>query len=330
MSSNASAAQSAPAAKPILQGPKRQHFLPKFYLEGFADDDGMVAVFDRSEKEIRIQHPINTGVIGHFYTYTDDQGRQRFELEQWLSEYEGKASSTIKKLVAKEEITPDERAEMAIFIALAGFRTPDIVDSLKQANASFIDRFAKMQFQNSTQVAEQMRGKPDAPASEEELQKQAQEMVDFVQGGQYKITTDHRWAVGVAISQALNIAPILAGRDWDVLHSNNDKKSFVTSDAPVVLSTVAPRPPSIWGVGFGNSDALVIFPLTAATALVIYGNDGGFRHLPANAEQIRHFNLMVADRCQRFVIGRDAALVKSLTEFLKLVDKKWAPKMQAS
>ena len=28
------AAAAAPAAKPLLTGPKRQHFLPRFYLEG--------------------------------------------------------------------------------------------------------------------------------------------------------------------------------------------------------------------------------------------------------------------------------------------------------
>lgn len=38
-----------PAAKPLLNGPKRQHYLPKFYLEGFTRD-GMVAVFDRDTK----------------------------------------------------------------------------------------------------------------------------------------------------------------------------------------------------------------------------------------------------------------------------------------
>ena len=78
----------APAAKPLLTGPKRQHFLPRFYLEGFTKD-GKVAVFDRDKNEVRTQQPVNTGVIGHFYTMEDAGGHQRFELEQMLSEFEG-------------------------------------------------------------------------------------------------------------------------------------------------------------------------------------------------------------------------------------------------
>jgi hypothetical protein len=70
-------------AKQALTGAKRQHFLHKFYLEGFTKD-GMVAVFDRESNEVRIQNPINTGVIGHFYTLEDAEGRKRFELELGL------------------------------------------------------------------------------------------------------------------------------------------------------------------------------------------------------------------------------------------------------
>lgn len=71
---------------PQLTGPKRQHFLPKFYFEGFAKD-GMIALFDRELNEIRVQAPVNTCVVGHFYTLEDAEGRKRFELEELLSKW---------------------------------------------------------------------------------------------------------------------------------------------------------------------------------------------------------------------------------------------------
>ena len=318
------------SAAPLLQGPKRQHFLPKFYLEGFANNDGCVAVYDREKKEVRVQQPINTGVIGHFYTFTDELGRQRFELEQMLSEFEGKASLVIPKLVAKVGITDDERSNLAIFVALAGFRTPDIVDSIKQVSSDISRRFAKMQFANTSRAMEVMRGKPGSPTSEDELRKEAQDLVDFVKSEQYTLETDHSWAVNMGIRQALAIAPVLAGRDWVVLHRDNDIKSFVTSDAPVILTTVAPRDQSgFWGgIGFANSDALVMFPLCGSTALLIHGDTGTLTNRCVGTDQIRAFNLSIAERCQRFVIGRDSALVGSLSQRLGLDNKQWAPKMQ--
>ncbi len=316
-----------PATKPLLNGPKRQHFLPKFYLEGFTKN-GMVAVFDRELNEIRVQQPLNTGVIGHFYTMEDAEGRKRFELEQLLSEYEAKASPVIRKLASKEEISADERANMAIFVALASVRTPDIVDSVKAFNSSLIEDMTKRMFADVEEVKERMRGKPDAPLTEEELEAKARDLVDFAQSGQYEIKTSHKWAVGMAIKMAFNIAPILAGRDWTVVHRDNEKKSFVTTDAPVLLTTVVPRTNSFWGIGFGNTDALVLFPLTETCILAMYGNNGGLEYRTAGIEQIRHTNLALADHCQRFVVGRDEALVRSLTDHLCLANKKWQPKMQ--
>lgn len=129
---------------------------------------------------------------------------------------------------------------------------------------------------------------------------------------------------------AFNVAPLLAGRDWVVVHSDSDKKSFVTTDAPVVLTTVERRAPSPWGIGFGNADAMVVFVLTQSCALVLLGREGNLEHRAVGTEQIRRCNLAVADGCQRFVIGRDEALVSSIANFLGLSGKKWQPKMRRS
>ncbi len=322
-------AVAAHGAKPLLSGPKRQHFLPKFYLEGFANRDGMIAVFDRESKEIRVQQPVNTCVIGHFYTIVDEAGRRRFELEQLLSEYEGKASLVIKKLSSTEEINADERTDLAIFVALAAFRTPDIVDSLKAFNSDLVGDMCKRIFVDVEQVKAQMRSKRNAPSAEE-LEAEARELVEFAQSGQYEVATSHTWAVGVAMKMAFIIAPILAGRDWAVVHRDNERKSFVTTDAPVLLTTVAQRDNSFWGIGFGSTDALVLFPLTETCILLLYGSGGDLKHRTAGAEPMRHVNLALADRCQRFVIGRYYALVRSLTDRLCLASKKWQPKMQRS
>jgi hypothetical protein len=319
----------AKAVNPLLSGPKRQHFLPEFYLKGFTKND-MIAVFDREMNEIRIQQPVNTCVIGHFYTMEDASGRKRFELEQLLSEYEDKASLVIKKLAAREIINADERANLAIFVALAAFRTPDIVDSLKAFNSNLIGDMAKRMFVDVEEVKARMRGKPGTLPTEVELDAEARELVEYVQNGQYNVKTNHRWAVGMAMELAFNIAPILAGRDWVVVHRDNENKSFVTTDAPVLLTTVAPRENGFWGIGFGNTDALVLFPLNESCILTMYGNDGDLKHRTIGVEQIRHTNLAIADRCQRFVVGRDEALVRSLTDKLCLASKKWQPKMQST
>lgn len=289
-------------------------------------------MYDREEDEVRIQQPVNTGVVGHFYTMEDAQGRRRFELEQLLSEYEGKAKPVIDKLAAREPIDAEQRTDLAIFIALGAMRTPDVVDSLKAFNAGMVADAMKSMFANVDDVAARLRDRPDsADKFDEAVVAEAKLMVEMAQNGSVQVKTKHQWAVGQAIRLGLEIAPIFAGRDWVVLHRDNEKKSFITTDAPVLLTTVAPRLNNFWaGVGYGNADALVFFPLKDSCLLAMSGNEGDMRHDEVGTEQVRRLNLALAARCRRFVVGRDEALVRSLARTTGLATSKWRPKMQRS
>jgi hypothetical protein len=313
---------------PPTTRPKRQHFLPKFYLDGFCVD-GKLAVYDRTNGLIRVAQPLNTGVIGHFYTLTDADGNQRFEIEKMLSEWESAASPIIAKLAAKELLTDDERSDLAIFVALAGFRTPEMADSLKQMNSSVVDDCAKFMFSSVKQAKALMQASKGNTISDTQLEIEAQALVNFVQSGNYQITTKHSWAVMTALKLAFKIAPILDSRQWLVLHRQNNKKSFVTTDAPLLLGTDEIRPPSIWGIGFANPDAIITFSLTQSCALVMGGDNRGLQHREIDGELIRKINRGIASGCQRFVIGRDVALIKSVTDSLGLGSTKWQPKMQS-
>jgi hypothetical protein len=122
-SNESTAAASLATAKPLLTGPKRQHFLPRFYLENFSAN-GLIAVYDR---------------------------------EQCLSEYEGKAKPVIDKLAAREAINGDERTDLAIFIALAAMRTPDVVDSLQAFNADMVTDIMMGTFHDMDEVVARLR-----------------------------------------------------------------------------------------------------------------------------------------------------------------------------
>lgn len=222
--------------KPLLVGPKRQHYLPRFYLEGFSSN-GLVAVYDRAEDEVRLQAPLNTAVIGHFYTMTDAEGRQRFEVEQMLGDFEGRASPVISKLSEGQEITQQERDDLSMFIALGSMRTPSTVDSIKAVSSSMAGEIAKSVFSSAERVAEQMRAMGiHKGASDEQLLVEAQQQIEFFRSGNYEITTNQQFAMGIAIQTASDLAPLFSARDWYVLHPDKPAKSFVTTDAPLVLS----------------------------------------------------------------------------------------------
>lgn len=324
---NQEAAAAALATRaPMLQGPKRQHFLPRFYLEGFCRD-GLVAVFDRDQNEVRRQQPINTAVIGHFYTQEDEEGRRRFELEAALSEVEGKAKPVIDKLVAQQGVSDEERGDLALFMALACMRTPDMVNSVQALNGQILAHTAKIVFHDEERLFERLRiREKEVQASDEALREMAAKMVGAAQNEELRFETDQKWAVQMAMRMAIRAAPYVAARHWRVVHRDSDKLSFITTDAPVYLNTTSSEP-SPYGVGLGSADAFISFPLSQSCVLQAWGDGGTLEHKTGARDYIRRANLALGEHCQRFVLGRDEALVRSIATKLGLAQKRWQSKL---
>ena len=315
---------------PKLSGPKKQHVVPRFYLEGFCRD-GLLNVYDRHKNEFRIQTPNSTGAITHYYTFTDAEGRRRYDLEHLMCEYEGKAAQIIRKLSAKEQLTDEERSDMAIFVAIMGFRTPDQIDSLKAANGEMVKRITQMIFGSEKLATIAVKQNPkNVGLSEDEIEQQAKQLCEFVQRNQFTVETDHQWALGKSMNMFAKVADILVRRDWVVMHRDSEKRSFITSDAPLILTLMQQRQNTFYGIGYASSDAMVVFPLTQASILVMYGFDGSFTHGLMTEANMKDTNRLIAERCQRFVMGRDEKLVRSLVEYVKLDKTSWQPKIKVS
>src|ERR1041384_1076630 len=106
-----------------MSNPKRHHYLPQFYLEGFTRN-GMLCVFDREKNEYRNQRPKDTAVIRHLYTWTDESGEKHYDLEQMLSLVEGRAKLVIQAIEKGANPSPLQRCHLAWFLALLACRVP--------------------------------------------------------------------------------------------------------------------------------------------------------------------------------------------------------------
>jgi hypothetical protein len=72
--------------------PTQQHFLPVFYLKGFADPNTPTGqkpytwVFPFAESRWRKRSPNNVAAESGFYNFTDDHGKTNQAFEQFLSQ----------------------------------------------------------------------------------------------------------------------------------------------------------------------------------------------------------------------------------------------------
>jgi hypothetical protein len=108
---------------PLLDGPAQQHYLSRFYLEGFAQDR-RVAVYDRTTDVVDTVTPKKAAAIEHFYTFIDESDRQRFELEALFGIIESRAGTALKSAVCRSPLSFEDREYLALFIAMHAIRTP--------------------------------------------------------------------------------------------------------------------------------------------------------------------------------------------------------------
>lgn len=100
--------------------PKRQHYVPQFYLRGFVGKKDQLFVIDRRTKEPFRTAPKNVAGETHF-NRIEVKGMDPNAVEKVLSEFEGEAAPALERVktacsLAKEE---DRAAFISLMAALA-------------------------------------------------------------------------------------------------------------------------------------------------------------------------------------------------------------------
>src|SRR4051794_33537687 len=119
--------------------PKRHHYLPQFYLDGFTRG-GLLWLFDRKKNEFRKQTPINTAVESGFYTIRTMDGSNSDAVEETLAMIEGAVKPAIDRLDAGAPISDEDRGWTATFIATLFLRTPGFRRNHDAAHESMMKR----------------------------------------------------------------------------------------------------------------------------------------------------------------------------------------------
>jgi len=281
-----------------MNRPRRHHFVPRFYLDGFcADDARTLAVYDRVRNMYRAQHPTELAHRRDYYAYEDEQGELVFDIEVGLGQVETAAALAIRRVDGGEELTADDRLVLATYTAFQFARTP--------AYAAWIAAFRK----NWTDEARQMlEGTiPEAP--------------------------DPRVGRGAALGEMLRHAPrfaeVFLRLNWTIWRRESERSSFVTTDSPVSLVQAGQREANIYqGTGILSPDAITVLPLSQATALAMSGIGDRVGNRPLTRDQVRRVNLAVVNQAHGFVFGRDMTLIQNLVQTTGIDQRQWQPPLR--
>ncbi len=249
--------------------PRRHHYLPQSYLAGFTDSgtrEGRLYVLSYEDGRRWEGTPDKIGHQRDFYRLDGVEGEDAFALERAFNDIEDPAAAAIRHIAETGRLPEDDEqfSYLINFIALMSARVPQT-----RANVA---RPLKRMWEMLLQIELSSRERFEAIV---EHARRAGEQIPSVDYEDVKRAFEQEKVI-LEVSQAqhldtlLNIAdtlvPLLGMRHWVLMRATGAE--FFVSDHPVSLVWTVPRPPSIYGPGFGIQGTDVTFPLTKTIALL--------------------------------------------------------------
>ncbi len=120
-----------------MGGPKRHHYVPRFYLERFVrEHEGSRRgfwVYDKDGGEPRLQQPPTTAVEQFFYRIEAEGGERDDSPEAALSRIEGEFAPMLRRWLAPGGgPRPEDVPVAAVFLALMDTRTSRSIEVARQ------------------------------------------------------------------------------------------------------------------------------------------------------------------------------------------------------
>lgn len=284
-------------------GPKQHHYLPEFYLNGFANDKGLLWIYDWKMDQYREQSPHNTCKENNFNTLYDEDGNRVLDAETFYSIIEGLGKSVIDDLRANKSLDGQQISDLAYFVACMYSRIPAFREMYIKGADSIYKQVLKSSVRTKEDAVRFMKGDATDP----------QAVLDFIHNEKFNIVPHQNVIIQNAVEMAAKLHEIFSSQEWLVL-SCDPKKSFVTSDAPLTRFASSGFRPMGPGGGLGVSIPGVEkrIPLAAGVFLVILDQGERTRYRDIDHLAVRHLNLCTAARSDRFLIARDRALLENL------------------
>lgn len=131
--------------------PKRHHYVPKFILRNFADNNGKLHCFDKESDRIYEASPRDVFVKKHGYTQQSADGSRSAPVETQLMELEGRASRVTRRIIASARsgcglgLAAPERDTWLEVLASQAARLPKVQASLQETDfASVVDNVERV------------------------------------------------------------------------------------------------------------------------------------------------------------------------------------------
>jgi hypothetical protein len=286
-----------------MTGPRQQHYVPRFYLSGFADPDilahekkEVIWVYERG-KDVRRSFPNNEAKQRDYYTFVEN-GSRNVEIETWFGNLESFVAPIISDLAQNpRRITDSEKQTLAVFIGTMQMRTP----SGRYLSDNRTEPLASKLMKEAASDAAKFR----AFAKENYLLPEGNEKFDLEEirqgvlaGRSDEIAAREDNKLLSIIEIGKMVADVLLDMSWQTFCSGQHE-SFLISDDPVIAHVIDPQTNRVHlRMGVGSPGVNVWFPLCRSICVrIVKGEEPGYAQwVPAGIRYVNKIMIMCAER----------------------------------
>ena len=297
---------------------KRQHFVPRFYLEHFTDADGFVWAYDKQESSVRADVPEATATETNFYSVKSESGEYDDSIEDWLSKIESDAAPLYPKLLRGDALVGDERAKFALFIASTYTRSPAMVNAVASAHGDLAQITSDMTVGDRASL-EKILDEAETTAGAERSSDEVRDLLFKVwKEKQYVMAVDKHVGL-MTIDLAHHVADMMFSMQWFV-YGNPDHR-FITSDNPVVRITPTEFVDRLYGDGgFLHKHMYITTPLSPHRMVEMnWQKIGRTGLIKIDRNRVRELNRMRASFSERYLYSsvRDAGIASLAAKYAR-------------
>jgi Protein of unknown function (DUF4238) len=284
----------------LMSSPRKHHYLPQFYLEGFKikPQKGKEPHIWQVEKHGNQAHYspaiADTGCIRDYHSLDfEDEEPDHKAIEAQLSKLEAEQATLVRTISETKMISPSQIEPLSAFISLMRYRVPAFAGHIERHLQSVVLDTFKIMY-NAGQfgaIPPKLQELFNSKGIDETLQ---------VNISNWKILSQ-MFEMGF---RPENIG-LLAKYNYHV-YSAKDASFFVTADNPVALYHPNYDEIRPYGVGLAMKGVEVTFPLTSDT-LIRAGHDLEPGTSIASAEEVNEFNRRSIIMSERYIFACSAS-----------------------
>jgi len=284
---------------------RKHHFLSQCYLKGFTQFPNKPRLYVTDLKERKTFSPPTEKIaaIRDFHTIEVEGVRPDF-LETELSKFETQLAEALTQIIRARSIRSEaNRIILLNFVALVAVKNP----RWRQVMTKAYTQSAKIWIDMIMATPQRWAASLNRARAEGYLDELAdisyEEAKKYVDEEQFEIVVSNNRHLRTELSAFETVLQLLYERRWLLLKAPPKATGFITSDHPMCLMWLHPRP-GLSSPGLGLKDTQVIFPISNELVMVgtFEGRDG---EMDASTALIAATNGIIAANAERQVYARD-------------------------